>query len=167
MTKNNNESSFCFRCQCRYRCMAFLQLNIQRWEKNSTKNPRKKLFERSTQQANVGVCRQNGNIIKKNILAFRILVLHNNQRCATISALLHIDLNINTSIFIILIANVISKWLVHAQRACISALVVPFYQTGEQKKYTQNEECSLIPFGHKVATEQREGAEWREKKWLK
>lgn len=101
------------------------------------KTQEKKLFERSTQQANVGVCRQNGNIIMKNILAFRILVLHNNQRCATISALLHIDLNINTSIFIILIANVISKWLVHAQRACISALVVPFYQTGEQKKNTR------------------------------
>lgn len=98
------------------------------------KTQKKKLFERSIQQASVGVCRQNGNIIKKNILAFRILVLHNNQRCATISALLHIDLNINTSIFIILIANVISKWLVHAQRTCISALVVPFYQTGEQKK---------------------------------
>lgn len=68
----------------------------------------KKNVCRRNHTATVGMPRKRQHYQEYSLL-LEILVLHNNKRYATVSAFLHIDLYINTSIFILLIANVTSK----------------------------------------------------------
>lgn len=104
-----------------------------KWGKNTIEEKAEKRMCRRNHTATDGVPRKRQHYQEYSLL-FEILVLHNNKRNATVSAFLHIDLYINTSIFILLIANVTSKWLVHAQRTCISLLFLPQFWSDDWKK---------------------------------
>lgn len=84
---------------------------------------------------------ENGNIIKNISYVSKYLscIIINDMR--PFQLLLHIDLYINTSIFILLIANVIFKWLVHAERTCSSRSRSTFSFDIEECLYTNTSQA--------------------------